>query len=415
MKIFQEINDLWKKVNFYYLFERVLISTIISVNTFLFLKYFYLSNIYIPILLLLTSYLMYKYLRKRPNFEKVLLNADKFFNLEESLITLWEYKEYNEPYGIMKKLIYELENKLSNKSLKTSYRWKPSKLLSILTLIMIVLIILNILNSYSSIQKHKTILKEENIEQESSLKLKENLSSKIQISKNIQGEKITEEKREKEKTSVEKEKDKVLEKLLSEWDFEEEKLIEELLQKKTTSSDEKNSPSKIQEEKNIQQEGFSQNYMDQKNAFLRENPNKEFKSDKNISQGNFGMESGELGKGIERDETIKDLNIDSSYNKSEKDKEAKGSLPGIEERKEKLGSKPTPRLNVEAEKVYVPSQGIDESKKKVYLFEAPSIKEEKEKVITPINSPVISKSESPTYPRLIPQDLQEIIKSYFSE
>lgn len=417
MKIFQEINDLLKKVDFFYLFERILTSIILSINTFLFLKYLYIRNPYIPILTLLISYFLYKHLRKSPNFEKIILNSDRHFNLEERLITFWEYREYNEPYGLMEKLILELENKLSNRSLKSSYKWKPSKFLIIITILMVMLIVLNILSSYTPIQKTQTIYEKENIEQELSLKLQENPSSKIQISKNIPGEKISEEKRDKEKSIAEKEKDKILEKLLSEWDFEEEKLMEEFLQKKTTSSsNEKNTSLKNQEEKDIlQQEGISKNYMDQKSAFSRENVNKEFKSDEGISQGNLGIESQESREGLTKDEGIKDLNIDSSYNKPEKDLEAKGSLPGIEERKEKLGSKPTPRLNVEAEKVYVPSQGMDESKKKIYLFEAPSLKEEKNKVITTLNPSIISKNEYPTYPRVIPQDLQEIIKSYFSE
>ncbi|MEN2984055.1 MAG: hypothetical protein ABDH25_03410 [Dictyoglomaceae bacterium] len=401
MKILQEINELWKKVNYFYLFEGFLISVIFSINTTLFLNYINLSNPYISILAFILSYFLYKYLRKRPNFEKVILNSDIYFNLEERLITFWEYREYNEPYGLIERLVSDIENRLSTKSLKSSYKWKPSKFLLILTILMIILIILNLMNFYNSIPKNMVTTE------------KENIPSKIQVSKNIQGEKLTEEEREKEKSVAEKREDKILEKLLSEWNFEEEKVIEEFLQKRTTSS-EKNTSFETEEE-NKRQEGVVQSYANQKSTFLSETTNKEFNFDKDISQENLGMENKETGEGLTKEEGIKDLNIDSSYNKSESKQESRGSLPGIEERKEKLGSKPTPRLNVEAEKIYVPSQGMDESKKKIYLFEAPSLKEDKNKSITPINPSVTNRGEYATYPRIIPQDLQEIIKSYFSE
>ncbi|MCS7201879.1 MAG: hypothetical protein NZ841_03790 [Dictyoglomus sp.] len=394
MKILQEINELWKKVNYFYLFEGFLISMVFSINTTLFLNYINLSNPYISILAFILSYFLYKYLRKRPNFEKVILNSDIYFNLEERLITFWEYREYNEPYGLIERLVSDIENRLSSKSLRNSYKWKPSKFLLILTILMIILIILNLMNFYNSIPKN--IVNTE----------KEDIPSKIQVSKNIQGEKLTEEEREKEKSVAEKREDKILEKLLSEWNFEEEKVIEEFLQKRITSS-EKNISSETKEE-NKKQEGVVQSYANQKSAFLNETTNKEF-------QENLGMENKETGEGLIKEEGIKDLNINSSYNKSEKNQESRGSLPGIEERKEKLGSKPTPRLNVETEKIYVPSQGMDESKKKIYLFEAPSLKEDKNKSITPINPSVTNRGEYATYPRIIPQDLQEIIKSYFSE
>ncbi|MGB9856647.1 MAG: hypothetical protein ACPLKX_00695 [Dictyoglomaceae bacterium] len=419
MKILKEIDELWKKVKFFYFLEGFFISMILPFTVLLFLNYFSLlnNNFYIIALLPLPTYIFYILVKKKPDLNKVILNSDRYFSLEERLITAWEYKEYKEPYGLMENLIKDIEEKLSDKSLKDSYSFRPSRFLRILTLIMLLLIILNIARSISPLQKKPLLSKRDKLEEEFTQEMKRDYPSKLQVSKKIPGEKITEERREKEKLLAEREKDKVLEKLLSEWNFEEEKLIEELMQKNPTSSQDKNKSSlKLKEESTSPQEGTTP-YIQQKNISL-DNLYRENTSEENPSNQNYGTKEDKenLPEMPKEDKVGEGTDINAPSQEPEKDIKSQGSLPGTTERKEKLGKNPTPRLNVNPEKIYVPSQEMDESKKKVYLIEAPALKEKREKAVTslPFSLPQY-KFESSTSPRVIPQDLQEIIKSYFSQ
>lgn len=420
MKFTQEIDELWKKVNFFYSLEGILISLAFTITFALFLNYLsLLNNIYIISLLPLPTYLFYILSRKKPNLDRIIISSDRRLSLEERLITAWEYREYREPYGLVENLINDLEKKLTEKSLKDTYIWRPSKFLKILSIIMAFLIILNIARTISPLQKKPELSEKQKIEEESPSDLKRelrDLQSKLEISKKITGEKMAEEN--KDKLSAEKEKDKNLEKLLSEWDFEKEKLLEEVLQQKTSSPSNKNQPSSKPEEKSVPSNEASSPYMEQKNIAPNELLQREVNPENNSPNDKYELEEKianlkEMGKENKIGENI---DINSPSQEPKKDMESQGSLPGTAEREKMLGSKPTPRLNVEPEKVYVPSQGMDESKKKVYLFSAPSLKENKEKSSFPISSPLPEyKNEAPTSPRVIPQELQEVIKSYFSQ
>jgi hypothetical protein len=421
MKILKEINKLSIKVNKFYIFEGILISIIVPIILLLFLNYLSILkdiNIYIFLTIPFPIYLFYILFWKKPDFQKVLLESDKKLNLDERLITIWEYRNYNDPYGLMDKISRDLEEKIKGRSIKDYYHWKPSRLLKLLCVLLIFLIILNFARSISPAKNNFIVEKNEKKEEiKESNPIEQKIKRELQISKNLKGEKLTEEKRKQEKSALEKEKDKNLEKILSEWNFEEEKIMEEMKKKFSSSSNDKNKKSIFPTEKtppslgNTPSEGeISQNKDGEGNKDKIEQ-----KNNLDTQEGNKGEEIGNSGENS-KSNRIGDLrNLDIPTEKPKGNEDAQGSLPGTAEREQKLGKKPTPRLNTNPERVIVPSPGIDESKKRVYLIEAPSLKEEKEKSIMSLSSSFQYRAEESTSPRVIPWDLQEIIKSYFSQ
>ncbi|PMQ02121.1 MAG: hypothetical protein CBR30_00220 [Dictyoglomus sp. NZ13-RE01] len=426
MRIFQEIQELQKRVHSFYLLEGFLISLLIQSLILLFLNYFSMLNKYIAsysILLIPITLFLYLHLYKKPDFERIIYNSDKYFSLEERLITLWEYKDFNDPYGFKEKLVKETEDKISNKSLKESYPFKLSKFSKLLIVITILMLILNSIKLLNPPKKDTNLAFEDKKvteEKKPNLLLDRKEKPSLKISKNIKGEKITEEKREEEISKLENNKNKELkniEKLLSEWDFEEKKLMEELSKNKKEEG--KNSGKNEGQNSRGDNQSLSQSLVPnlQGGSNLRNYSSTEQGEQKKGNSKGEGIQEGEnsiseFPKEYKKGER---LEFNASPNTSQKDMKNSGSLPGTAEREQKLGNNPSPRLNVNPEQVQVPSYGMDDSKKKVYLFSAPSLKENKERIESSLSFEASYRYESAVGTRIIPQDYQEIIKSYFSQ
>lgn len=377
-----------------------------------------------PIIYLLPLPIFYLYIlkKKKPDYYSLILEADKHFNLEERLITFWEYRDYEDSYGLMRKLKKDLEDRLSSIDLTKSYKFRPSNILKLLSLLFLFLLILNLIYSFpkdiSKIVELVEDKRQENLRQTSKLlsQEKNKLIDEELLNKNIPKEALSQDEYDKEKIK-DLEKPKSLEEFLSQYNFSKNDLKKEMSE---TNSDltQKEKEAKSEKSKESQQRG-SETAINN-NLTGGAGVNQPFSSQS--KRGNLQEERGEneLRKDIEGSpsQSISEKMVqspvlgDSDY--SAKDRTKSGSLPGTEERETKLGDKETERKVFSGEKVYVPPT-ISEEEGKNYLFQAPTLEGRRKLKGENLNFSPIYEREKPVASRILPLEFQEILKIYFSQ
>lgn len=352
----------------------------------------------------------------------MILKADKHFALEERLITFWEYKDYEDSYGLMRKLKKDLEDKLSSIDLSKSYKFRPSNLLKVLSLLFIFLFILNFIYSFpKDISKMVKLVEEkrqENLQQTSKLLLQEKnkIIDKELLNKSLPKEVLSQEEYNKEKIE-DLQKPKSLEEFLSQYNFNKNDLKQEIpkLASDLTQKEKENTSNKNNESQQKGSEtainnnitggaGINQPFLSQSNkgGFQKENIESSLNENKgeNISQN--------LSERMIQNPVLGDSNY------SAKDRTNSGSLPGTEERETKLGDKETERKVFAGEKIYVPP-AISEEEGRNYLFQAPTLEGRRRLTGGPLRLSPIYEKEKPVASRILPLEFQEILKIYFSQ
>jgi len=340
-----------------------LVSTFFTLNLFLLLNLFSLrvSFAVYSILYILTFYL-YIRLKKKPDHYKIIFRADRHYSLEERLITFWEYKDFNDSYGLINKLKEELEEKLSKIDLSKAYKFKPSKLLKGLLLFFVILLIFNLVYSFpKDISKVINLAHEKNKEQNQNLQKIVNNKGKM-LENDLLNEKLQKEKASEDEFYKEKigdlQKPKSLEEFLSQYNFDKNTLKNEKI--KTASSnktqeEKENSENKNKEEKGKENKEAS---IDSSNlpslagknqASLAQSP----KSSGAEREGeeNLPKEDSNLSQNSPQERMLQ--NPIPGEGLPEKTKQT-GSLPGTEERETKLGETESQRKVFSGEKIYVP-------------------------------------------------------------
>lgn len=384
-----------------------------------------LFSLYInPIIFLLPLPIFYLYLlkRKKPDYYNLILNADRYFDLEERLITFWEYKDYEDSYGLMRKLKKDLEDKLSSIDLTKSYKFKPSNLFKLLSLFFIFLLILNFIYSFpKDIYKVVKLVEEkrqENLRQTSKLlsQEKNRLIDEDLLHKNFPKEALSQEEYNKEKIE-DLQKPKSLEEFLSQYNFNKNDLKQEMLKlasdstqkEKENTSNKNNEPQQKGSETALSNNitggaGMNQPFASQSNKGS---------SQKESVENNISENKGEnLSQNLSERMLQTPVLGDSSYRA--KDKTNLGSLPGTEERETKLGDKESERKVFAGEKIYVPPT-ISEEEGKNYLFQAPTLEGRRKLTGGALNLSPIYEKEKPVASRILPLEFQEILKIYFSQ
>jgi len=353
--------------------------------------------------------------KKKPNYYQIILQADKHFSLDEELITFWEYKDYDDPYGLMERLRRRLEEKLSHLDLSKAYKFKPSHLLKILSLIFVFLLMLNLINSKDMPKNIAQIWeKKENQERNISRIPEEKLALNDELSKkNIPKEKISQEEYDKEKLK-EMEKPKSLEEFLSQYNMDkntlkkENKKAENQKEEKKEASNKNNNQERGEEGKeqnisNLPSQGAGKSY-----AYANPYESK----DENVSQEEKALN--EEGKGSETPSNQERTLQTPTESGKEVDKNAKsGNLPGTEERPDKLGQE-TQRKVFTGEKIYVPPSQSEELGKN-YLFQAPTLEGRRLSQDKSLSYNPSYTKEKAVSSRILPLEFQEILKTYFSQ
>jgi len=368
-------------------------------------------------ILLLPFPIFYLYFikKKKPNYYQIILQTDKYFSLDEELITFWEYKDYYDPYGLMERLRKRLEEKLSKIDLSKAYKFKPSPLLKILFLIFVFLLILNLITSKDMPKSIPHILEnKENQESKVSRIPEEKLALNEELSKkNIPKEKISQEEFDKEKLK-EMEKPKSLEEFLSQYNLDKNTLKKENNQaekhkeeRKEASSknnnQEKGEEGKEQNISNLPFQGAGKSY-----AYANPYESKEkstLQDEKALKEDMKGSETPSNQEGT--------LPVPTESGK-EVDKNAKlGNLPGTEERPDKLGQE-TQRKVFTGEKIYVPPSQSEELGKN-YLFQAPTLEGRRLSQDKSLSFNPSYAKEKAVSSRILPLEFKEILKTYFSQ
>lgn len=357
--------------------------------------------------------------RKRPDYYEVIFRTDKHFALEERLITFWEYRDYEDPYGLMRKLKEDLEDKLASIDLSKAYKFQPSNLLKFLSLLFVFLLILNLLYSFprdtfkgiNLVEDKKT----ENLEKKAKLAFqdKNKLLEEDLINKNLTKEPLSQEEIDREKIK-DLERPKSLEEFLSQYN----------LDKSTLKKEEPKSSSNLEkkEKENSSQEN-NESRKTSPDVALNNNPTQGAGMNQTLSsQEKKTPQGGESERELSKDlgENLTKAPIERGFQSpvlgdgDYRKKDTSGSLPGTEERETKLGDKETERKVFSGEKIYIPPS-LSEEEGKNYLFQAPTLEGRRKLTGSSLSLSPIYEKEKPVASRILPLEFQEILKIYFSQ
>ncbi|HOJ92617.1 MAG TPA: hypothetical protein PKW23_03000, partial [Dictyoglomaceae bacterium] len=200
----------------------MLISLIVTFDLFFAFRLLSFSFNVFFFLLPLPIFMLYLLKKKKPEDLEVIIKADRHFSLEERLITFWEYKEHQDPYGLIERLKEDLEERIRYIDLRKAYSFKPSKLLktmAFLTLILLALSLIisppkNLISAFNPTENKRAYNEQKN----SLLEKKAHLSDNILEGEGVKKQQVSQEDFNKEKVES-FETPKSLEEFLSQWDF----------------------------------------------------------------------------------------------------------------------------------------------------------------------------------------------------
>ncbi len=360
--------------------------------------------------------MLYLLKKKKPEDLEVIIKADRHFSLEERLITFWEYKEHQDPYGLIERLKEDLEERIRYIDLRKAYSFRPSRLLKTLAFLTLILLALNLIvsppkNLVSALSPEGNE-KAYNEQKNSLLEKKAHLSDNVLEGEGVKKQQVSQEDFNKEKVES-FETPKSLEEFLSQWDFDKNNAKSNESQKESQKTEEKKEESTAQKEGNEKSSIGSSNNMPSLGSVasgispsMEEGSSSQGEKEEGQTAGTENMPA--------QSQQERMIQAPIPGGKVADKKDASSSLPGTEERNTKLGEKESERKVFSGENVSVPSPQ-EEEKGKNYLFQAPTLTGERKTVGDSVSVSPQYQEENPVASRILPQEFQDILKIYFSQ